>query len=478
MRKNIDLLNAVSIDRVIGKSMNILPSYLSYLVNSFKDGLTSFSAVSGKKIVTSEKGIEVNGLFFGLDTGNFQPRLTIKDGLGIIPVSGPIFQKSAGRYDQILGFSSYEEIKMGFDIANRSPEVQAIVFEADSPGGEANGMVDFVEYMRETKTKPIYAVVNDSAYSAAYGVISVSDKIFVTRSSGIGSVGTISQHIDYSKMNEKDGITVTEIFAGDEKTLFSYNKPLSDKGKERLQEMVDSHYIDFVGAVAKGRGKSNGEIIQTQARVFKGQEGIDVGFADELHSVEESYSIIKSTLTKKEVKKSMDLKELQEKFPELYESIANSAKAEIENTFKAEKKELEDTISELKKENVLKDVEVKGMDSRLKTLEKTQIETLSKSIWKDVLNNSELPEDIKDTVKDLSKVSFDSFVKESGFDESAFTTAIKAEVTGWEERIGKITVLGSGKTSRKETSNENDNDEGWVTEMYQLSNPPAYEKTA
>ena len=479
MNKNIDMLNALSMSRVIGKPMNILPSYLSYLVNSFKDGVSSFSLASGKKIEVLSTGVNVNGLFFDFAEGSFQPRLTIKDSLGIIPVNGPIFQKSAGRIDQILGFSSYEEMQQAFDIANNSEAVQAIVFEADSPGGEAAGMVDFIEHMHNTKTKPIYAVVNN-AFSAAYGVISVSDKIFVTRSSGVGSVGTVSQHVDYSKMNEMDGITVTEVFAGDEKTLFSYNKPLSDKGKTRLQEIVDSHYIDFVGAVAKGRGISNGDIIQTQARIFKGQEGVDIGFADVLSSVEESYSIIKETLTKKEVKQSMDIKELQEKFPELYESIVKGAKTEIENTFKAEKEELESKIVDLKKENVLKEAEVKGMDNRLKMLEKTQIETLSKSIWEKVLSNSELPEEFKENVQDLSKVSFNAFVKEdTGFDEKSFTDAIKAEVTEWEQKIGKIIVLGSGKTVRKETvDSTKEDDEAWLNDMYQLSNPPSYEKIA
>jgi len=471
----VPINKALSLERVSNKLMDMLPESLSLLVNRF---VKEFAVAEIKEDV-----VILNGQSFSIGSdSNFKPRLEVRESVGIIPVEGPIFNKSAGWFDQRFGFSSYEEMKMAFIEANTDPNIQAIVFQANSPGGEAAGMVDFVDYIHENKSKPVYAIIDDAAYSAAYGVVSSADEIFTTRSGGVGSVGTIIQHVDFSKADEKNGYTVTEVYAGAEKTLFSPNKPLSEKAKERLQEMVDSHYLDFVGAVAKGRRMESGDVVKTQARTFKGQEGVTAGFADKVMSVDDAFLYIKSKLTKKEVKTTMDLKEMQDKHPELYAQIVESSKvaaeAEKQIAVDAAKKELEDKITSLEKENLMKEAAVKGMDVRMQTLEKTQIETLSKSIWKEVLNDSELPDDdFKSKVQGISKIDAKTFIIEGVFNESGFKEAVKAEVSDWEAHTGKFKVLGMGKTGRNESEGEA-TDEAWLSSMWNLSNPPDYEKTA
>jgi len=49
------------------------------------------------------------------------------------------------------------------------PQVQGILLDIDSPGGEAGGVFELAQRIRAASTlKPVWAHANDSAYSAAY----------------------------------------------------------------------------------------------------------------------------------------------------------------------------------------------------------------------------------------------------------------------------------------------------------------------
>lgn len=65
------------------------------------------------------------------------------------------------------------------------------------------------------------AIANDDAYSAAYAIASSAEKVLVTRTSGVGSIGVIASHIDQSGFDEKQGIKYTTVFAGKKKRFKS-----------------------------------------------------------------------------------------------------------------------------------------------------------------------------------------------------------------------------------------------------------------
>lgn len=82
--------------------------------------------------------------------------------------------------------------------------------------------------MREaTAVKPIWAVANDAAFSAAYA-IAAAQRVIVTETGGVGSIGVIALHIDQSVQDANDGYRYTAITAGSHKNDFSPHEPLSD----------------------------------------------------------------------------------------------------------------------------------------------------------------------------------------------------------------------------------------------------------
>jgi enoyl-CoA hydratase/carnithine racemase len=136
--------------------------------------------------------------------------------------------------------------------------------------------------------KPSIAVVDARCYSAAYFLASACDKIVVTPSGGIGSIGCVSMHIDYSDMVAADGVKVTFIFAGADKVDGNPYERLSARAKATIQRDVDYHYGLFIEAVARHRGMSEDDVRATEAGCFLPPEALDNGLIDAIETPAEA----------------------------------------------------------------------------------------------------------------------------------------------------------------------------------------------
>lgn len=178
---------------------------------------------------------------------------------------------------------SYEALAETFDGLMDDDTVHAIVLRLDTPGGAASGLFDLTDRMYARRgEKPLWAVVSDMAYSAGYALASVCDRVWVTRTGGVGSVGVVAYHEDWSAADAMHGIKVTAIYAGAHKVDFSPAFPLTEDAKAREQADVNTLYELFCDRVATYRGLRIEDVRATEALCFMGQNGIDVGFATDL----------------------------------------------------------------------------------------------------------------------------------------------------------------------------------------------------
>src|SRR5690606_36828756 len=123
------------------------------------------------------------------------------------------------------------------------PSVEHIVMDVDSPGGSATGCMELAEEIFNARSiKPITAISNFGAYSAAYALASSASELIVAPSSGVGSIGVIARHVDMSKRYEQAGIKVTTVFAGARKNDLSSEAPISDEAFVWLTELVQKNY--------------------------------------------------------------------------------------------------------------------------------------------------------------------------------------------------------------------------------------------
>jgi signal peptide peptidase SppA len=198
--------------------------------------------------------------------------------------------------DCLFGGTSYEAIREQFQSALSDPGIDAIVFDMDSPGGEVSGCFDLADEIFNARgIKPIYAVVNEMAYSAAYTIASAADKIFLPRTGGVGSIGVICMHMDQSQHDKKIGVKYTPIIAGAHKADFNPHAPLSTDAQQLAQDETNSIYDLLVKTVARNRGIDQQVIRDTQAGLLFGKNAVDIGLADSVMS----YSKVLEDLQKK-----------------------------------------------------------------------------------------------------------------------------------------------------------------------------------
>jgi len=209
----------------------------------------------------------------------------IKNNNAIIQVIGPLSMRS-DFWTWYFGGSSYEVIRQDFKAALDDNEVETIIFEIDSPGGEVSGLFDLVDEIKSARgQKKIIAVINEIAYSAAYAIASAADEIYITKTGGAGSIGVIAMHTDISKMNEAAGIKYTPIFNGARKNDFTPHEPLTQEAYNVVKSEVDDIADIFISTVANNRGLSPDTIKNMQAGIFQGQKAINAGLADEIKSL-------------------------------------------------------------------------------------------------------------------------------------------------------------------------------------------------
>lgn len=202
--------------------------------------------------------------------------------IAVIDVQGTLVQK-LGSLRPWSGMTGYDGLRQNLFMAVSDPKVEAIVLNIDSPGGEVAGCFDLVDAIYGLRgKKPIWAILDESAYSAAYAIASAADKIYVPRTGGVGSIGVIAAHVDLSQALTSAGIKVTFITYGEYKADGHAELPLSDEALARFQADIDAMGELFVETVARNRNISAATVRGTKAACFMGANGVNLGLADEV----------------------------------------------------------------------------------------------------------------------------------------------------------------------------------------------------
>lgn len=211
-----------------------------------------------------------------------QDRLTRQTGkIGLMGIHGTISHRPSIFTSGGMSAMEIREAAKAFEV---DEDIAEVIIDVDSSGGSVFGLPEAARAIYELRSaKPVTAVVNANAHSAAYFLASQATEIVTTESGYLGSIGVILPVIDDSE----EEANVTYIKAGKYKAE-GYEAP-TDEYKEHMQGLVDEFYSQFIDAVARGRGieASKVEADFGQGRSFLAKEAISRGMADRIATLDE-----------------------------------------------------------------------------------------------------------------------------------------------------------------------------------------------
>lgn len=219
------------------------------------------------------------------------------DGIAIVPVMGILSQ----RFDwlaALCGWTTYEGLSATLDAIGDDYRVRAVLLDIESPGGEAAGMLDIADKIIASRDqKPIWAVANVYAFSAAYAIAGAAETLFVPRLGQVGSVGAVCIHADESAYDAKLGVKYTAVYSGARKIDGWSHAPLSEPAASAMQHGVDYCRDQFAALVGRQGRMSAADAIKTEAALFHDSEAVDIGLADAVGSFSEALMQLSERVT-------------------------------------------------------------------------------------------------------------------------------------------------------------------------------------
>jgi len=218
--------------------------------------------------------------------------------VAVLPIYGVIAQRG-DLMTESSGGTSTEAIARGLRLAVADPEIGGIVLDVDSPGGSVFGIEELAsEIAAAQRHKPIVAVANAQAASAAYWLASQAGELVVTPSGEVGSIVVLAAHQDVSAAQEQAGIRTSLVTAGTYKGEGNPYEPLTLEARAALQARVDDYYGAFTRAVAKGR-RTTVDAVRGgfgEGRMVGAADAVKLGMADRVETLDHAIARLQALL--------------------------------------------------------------------------------------------------------------------------------------------------------------------------------------
>ena len=255
------------------------------------DAAHAIEAFLWQRIVTAESGGDYKALDKPLDRAvidSARKPYSVSDGIALIGIDGELVNR--GSYvGASSGVTSYEGIAAQIKAAQADAAVNGIMLEVNSPGGSAAGLAA-VQQVINSASKPIWAIANAQAASAAYWIASSADRVGVVPDGMAGSIGTVIVMRDLTKAMEKAGVAAHIIRSGGRKYRGSGMEAIDPATIARMQQVVDAYSADFFAAVAANRGISVDAVDAMDGEMFMAAEAKKLKLVDAVATVSDFHA--------------------------------------------------------------------------------------------------------------------------------------------------------------------------------------------
>ena len=322
-----------------------------------RDGYRQMLAIAAR--INVEKSVDK-----GVATENgtrleYTRSVTMRDGVAIIPVIGPIF-RYANYFTYYCGGCTVQDLAKDLRMAIEHPNVFSILFEVNSPGGEVGGINALGQMIFDARKKiPMTAFVDVYGCSAAYWLASACGDIAADPTAQVGSIGVCTAYIDDSKNLEMQGFEEIDIISS--QSPYKNMPPTTDEGRARVQARIDALAQIFVETVARNRGVSVKTVLKDFGKgdVLLGADAVEAKMIDRISSFEETLALLAEAHTPEMIRsrtaatfnsaENLDLMEASDKSDSAGEenSFNENIKTSEENMKPEEKVEKENSASQV-----------------------------------------------------------------------------------------------------------------------------------
>lgn len=205
--------------------------------------------------------------------------------IAVVNLEGPMMKRG--------GLCSYGMVDQASLIRNlaASSNVDGIILNIDSPGGQADGTAMLGEIIRQaSKSKPVVAVINDGmAASAAMWLASAAQEIFVTQPTDqVGSIGVYTKITDWNThYREFMKLNVQEIYAPQSTEKNKDYRDALNGDTSAIEQDLAVLADQFINTVAANRaGKIKGDAWKT-GKMFYANDAKKIGLIDGIKSFDQ-----------------------------------------------------------------------------------------------------------------------------------------------------------------------------------------------
>jgi len=218
--------------------------------------------------------------------------------VALIPISGEITVGDSGSLSS--DFVSSDTIIKLIDEADLNPNVKAIIFEINSPGGSPVASDEIGSRIKKLN-KTTIAVIREIGTSGAYWIASSTDRIFANRMSITGSIGVTGSYLDFSGLLERYNVTYQNLVSGKYKDIGSPYKELTPDEKKIMQDLINKLDGYFIDEVSQNRNisRENVQKLADTAMFYLGQDAKNLGLIDELGNRDDAVNYLEAKLNTK-----------------------------------------------------------------------------------------------------------------------------------------------------------------------------------
>lgn len=221
--------------------------------------------------------------------GSGMSRTTVRDGVGIMQIRGPLFTHE-NFLTWLFGFDTYESLAKDFQALMNDSNVKGVALNFHSPGGLTAGVDDLASMIydaRGIKPQGLVARAGGDMSSAAYWLGSSADRIHLASTGMVGSIGTVVQ------FTQEDPGTVTIVSDQSPMKRPDYS---TAEGQAEVKGLLNALSDVFISRVARNRGTTPENVLENFGKggVKVGQAAVDSGMADQVTTFETTFSTIRN----------------------------------------------------------------------------------------------------------------------------------------------------------------------------------------